>query len=418
MQMETSACFRISLHGERTFKKTHRASCCSALPKIESALRPGRFTPVDTDTLTANQAITQRHESFVFDAQKILLHLQRPTPRIFWTDFLATMAIAYTAFAIYQTARDYSALQAASLILSGIALYRAVVFIHEIAHRPPNTFRAFTLVWNLLCGVPLLIPSFLYGDHKSHHSHQSYGTFSDAEYVFVTLGRQRSIAFLLMPFIYPFLVALRFLLLTPAAVLVPRIDRAVWTCASSLYMTNRSYRRHYDSSSRAASRWLQEGACSIWIWTIVWLTWMGKIQFQGLLKTYLVFLFWMGLNQLRTLVAHRYVSDGSVLGSGGQVVDSNTFAIGSVFPNLWAPLGLRYHALHHLMPTLPYHAMGRAHRELMTCLPSDSPYHKTLQTGFWSCLRKALSKSARTRASSNEGASHTGSSQRPPPRKR
>ena len=32
---------------------------------------------------------------------------------------------------------------------------------------------------------------------------------------------------------------------------------------------------------------------------------------------------------------------------------------------LIAPVGLRYHALHHWIPSLPYHNLGRAHRLLI-----------------------------------------------------
>ena len=52
----------------------------------------------------------------------------------------------------------------------GFAMYRAVVFTHEIAHRGEATFRRFRMVWNLLCGIPFLMPSFMYGDHKSPHA--------------------------------------------------------------------------------------------------------------------------------------------------------------------------------------------------------------------------------------------------------
>jgi fatty acid desaturase len=326
---------------------------------------------------------------FVLVVHQMLRDLQRPSPAIFWTDFLITIALAWSSFAVYQTAADYSVVQAAAFFLTGIAIYRAVVFIHEIAHRSSGTLKTFTFFWNLLCGIPALMPSFLYGDHKSHHSHQSYGTRSDAEYVFLTFGRRRALSFLMLVFVYPLLGPLRFLLLTPAAFLFPAVDRLVWT-RTSLYMMNPSYRRDFDSSAQTPGRWCQELACCFFAWSIVGLTWTGTVSFHALGRTYLVFLFWMGLNQVRTLAAHRYSSDGALRGSVDQLLDSNTFARGALLPAVVAPLGLRYHALHHLMPSLPYHAMGRAHRRLMKRLPPDSPYHQTLQRGMWRFLINTL----------------------------
>jgi hypothetical protein len=46
------------------------------------------------------------------------------------------------------------------------------------------------------------------------------------------------------------------------------------------------------------------------------------------------------------------------------------------------PVGLRYHGLHHLLPSLPYHSLGIAHRRLMAQLPADSPYRSTIRGGF------------------------------------
>jgi fatty acid desaturase len=59
----------------------------------------------------------------------------------------------------------------------------------------------------------------------------------------------------------------------------------------------------------------------------------------------------------------------------GQFLDSVNVPPPATLPALWAPVGLRYHAIHHLLPGLPYHALGEAHRRLSAALPVDSQYH-------------------------------------------
>jgi fatty acid desaturase len=49
---------------------------------------------------------------------------------------------------------------------------------------------------------------------------------------------------------------------------------------------------------------------------------------------------------------------------------------------LWAPVGLRYHALHHLMPGVPYHSLSEAHRRLRA--------HLEPGTTFWQANHKGM----------------------------
>jgi fatty acid desaturase len=325
--------------------------------------------------------------SFVREAHRVCRDLQDPDPAVYWSDFFASILLAYGALWLYLRAQTLSAVHGAALIVCGLALYRAVVFTHEINHQR-SRIKGFAFVWNVLCGIPSLVPSFLYGDHQGHHSAQAYGTWADPEYLLQTSRwRGRIAVFLLMPAIYPVMAAVRFLVLTPLAVLSRRLDRIIWTHASSLYVMNEFYRREYGGQARTRARWAQEAACSIWAWTFLVLVLQGHISTGTMWRLYSVSLFWIALNQVRTLVAHRYTgrSDAS-MSYLDQVIDTNTFDRGRWLPHLWAPLGLRYHALHHLLPSMPYHAMGRAHRRLLDRLPPDSPYRRTLRSGLWPAL--------------------------------
>ena len=90
------------------------------------------------------------------------------------------------------------------------------------------------------------------------------------------------------------------------------------------------------------------------------------------------------VNMLRTPASHRYRRD-----SAGpireQLTDSWNFPRGH-WPAVWAPVGLRYHALHHLFPALPYHSLAEAHDLLMRGLPEDSPCRRTVADGLADAL--------------------------------
>jgi fatty acid desaturase len=95
------------------------------------------------------------------------------------------------------------------------------------------------------------------------------------------------------------------------------------------------------------------------------------------------------------MVAHRYRNVGSRMTFIEQIEDSITVPGHPLLTELLFPVGLRYHGLHHMFPSLPYHSLGTAHRRLMVQLPADSPYRRTVRRSYLQAARE-LWRSARS----------------------
>src|SRR3984957_8511003 len=170
------------------------------------------------------------------EAKKIVEDLFAPNPKIYWADFLFNTLVGWAALAAAVLFPTGSLLQIGALILAVLGLYRSVIFIHELAHLKKDSFPVFRVVWNLLCGFPLMVPSFTYmGVHIDHHKQKLYGTQEDGEYLpFVVVGRWRIVLFLVMMAAAPAFVAFRFLILTPLSYVIPPLRKLLWQRMSSL----------------------------------------------------------------------------------------------------------------------------------------------------------------------------------------
>jgi hypothetical protein len=67
-----------------------------------------------------------------------------------------------------------------------------------------------------------------------------------------------------------------------------------------------------------------------------------------------------------------------------QLLDSCDYPHRPWITELWGPTGTRYHATHHLFPSMPYHNLGIAHRRLMAELPPESIYRETCKISLLS----------------------------------
>ena len=310
-------------------------------------------------------------------AAKLTRDLNLPNSVIYWADMLGSALLGYAAlFGAMFVKPTWPTL--ASALVAVLALYRAGSFIHELTHIKKGAVKGFRFTWNLIVGIPLLVPSFMYeGVHNQHHAKRYYGTVDDPEYLPLALMHPWTLPlFLVAAVLAPIGMLIRFGILAPLSLLSPRLRSIVVGRYSGLQINPRFVRPAPEGEFARDWAW-QETACSIWAIALLAMVGTGVIP----LRDFLIFLGVssgvMFLNQIRTLVAHLWENEGEPMSVTAQFLDSVNVPPPGMLAALWAPVGLRYHALHHLLPGVPYHNLGEAHRRLCRALDASSAYHQS-----------------------------------------
>ena len=295
-------------------------------------------------------------------AAELTRELGKAKGHIYWPDMLGSAVVGYTALAgaIFAPALWLTVVLG---VVSTLALYRALLFIHELTHLHRDALPGFRTAWNLLVGIPMLTPSFMYEDgHTIHHSRKRYGTPEDPEYLPLALMKPWSLPlFVLIALLAPIGLVLRYGVLAPLGLLIPPLRRLNWARFSTLAINPDFRRRPADPQNKLRFVLLETGAA---IWGIVLIASLIVIGWRPLAVALAVFSAVAVLNQLRTLVAHLWENEGEQMSVTAQYLDTVNVPPPGYVAALWAPVGLRYHALHHLLPSLPYHALAEAHRRL------------------------------------------------------
>ncbi len=329
---------------------------------------------------TRAQFMAEDDKAMLRAARDLTKGLGEANPRIYWPDMLVSAGVGYAGIAVAILSASVGVKIAAGLV-AALALYRALMFIHELTHIHRDALPGFRTAWNLMVGIPMLTPSFMYeGVHVIHHKRTQYGTIEDPEYLPLALMKPWSLPlFVIVAMLLPVALIVRFGVLYPLGLVIPPLRKFTWERFSALSINPEFRRKAPEGDFALRVRW-QEAGASLWVMALI--ASVFAFGWQPLATAVAILSLAAVLNQLRTLVAHLWENEGEPMTVTAQFLDSVNVPPPGLAGEIWAPVGLRYHALHHLMPSMPYHDLPEAHRRLARELGTGSTYEGANHPGL------------------------------------
>jgi len=127
------------------------------------------------ELIDSPQSASDGNQSRDLAAHRLTSDLVRPRPLLYWMDLLLSSALDYAALAAAILSTSW-AVKSAFGVVAILALYRAVLFIHELSLLRRGAIPGFRTAWNVLVGIPVLMPSFFgEGVHNHHHARSTPG---------------------------------------------------------------------------------------------------------------------------------------------------------------------------------------------------------------------------------------------------
>lgn len=269
---------------------------------------------------------------------------------IYYGDLLLSLAVLVTAYAFLIEVSGPAFI--ALYLVCVAALYRVAVFAHEICHRQRDErMKAFAVFWNLTGGALTLVPAMRFSKpHIAHHALGTFGTRDDPQYLLVRSDRKLAVFVLvLVPFIMP-LYSL--LLVVSASIAGLSAEEAVERYLERKGhptggIPDEEHKREITLYSRHA--------------LLLFLIYASLLP-ETLPLLYAVYVGAWWLSTLRIPLEHGMIRYLEQSDARDHVLDS--FTIEAPLAAILQPLGLRFHTAHHMYPGVPYHKLGRLHREL------------------------------------------------------